>query len=218
LDKLSDVTHWIPEMLSLAMPAAQKTIDNKIHPNRIGQVYSPAVRRARLGIADGHGLTILADEVYGDLGFDGPVPLLSTLDRDAAIISLSSLSKAYLAPGSRYEKLRRDAAEVVTTSGGTFVNSMSKNVDLLRQQQINAVPRGARYLLVEGPRVPDRVSWLPAQARHLTDVQALREVVPDVADHDVYLCGSDGWMSAARAAVIAAGVPRDAVHLERFPY
>src|SRR4029079_11317015 len=31
----------------------------------------------------------------------GPVPLLGTLDRDAAVISLSSLSKAYLAPGWR---------------------------------------------------------------------------------------------------------------------
>jgi aspartate/methionine/tyrosine aminotransferase len=73
-----------------------------IDPNNpTGAVYSPAVRRAMLEIADEHGLTVLADEVYGDLGFDGPVPLLSTLDRDAAIISLSSLSKAYLAPGWR---------------------------------------------------------------------------------------------------------------------
>ncbi len=78
--------------------------------------------------------------------------------------------------------------------------------------------RGARYLLVEGPRIADRPSWLPAQARHLTDVQALREIVPDVADHDVYLCGADGWMTAARTAAIDAGVPRRAVHLERFTY
>jgi predicted ferric reductase len=81
-----------------------------------------------------------------------------------------------------------------------------------------AAARGARYLLVEGPRVADRPSWLPAQARHLSDVDALREIVPDVADHDVYLCGSDGWMTAARKAAIEAGVPRDAVHLERFSY
>jgi ferredoxin-NADP reductase/DMSO/TMAO reductase YedYZ heme-binding membrane subunit len=81
-----------------------------------------------------------------------------------------------------------------------------------------AAARGARYLLVEGPRVPGRNSWLPAQARHLTDVQALREIVPDIADHDVYICGSDGWMTAARSAATDAGVPRHAVHLERFAY
>jgi len=73
-----------------------------IDPNNpTGAVYSPAVRRALLEIADEHGLTILADEVYGDLGFEGCVPLLGTLDRDAAVVSLSSLSKAYLAPGWR---------------------------------------------------------------------------------------------------------------------
>jgi ferredoxin-NADP reductase len=81
-----------------------------------------------------------------------------------------------------------------------------------------AAARGARYLLVEGTRVPGRNSWLPAQARHLTDVQALREIVPDIADHDVYICGSDGWMTAARSAATDAGVPRHAVHLERFAY
>ena len=45
--------------------------------------------------------TILADEVYGELGFEGPVPPFGTLDPAAPIISLSSLSKAYLAPGWR---------------------------------------------------------------------------------------------------------------------
>src|SRR5262249_61984727 len=66
-----------------------------------GAVYPPSVRRALVEIAEENGLTILADEVYGELGFDGPLPLLGTLDRDAAVISLSSLSKAYLAPGWR---------------------------------------------------------------------------------------------------------------------
>ena len=48
-----------------------------------------------------HGLLVLADEVYGDLGFAGPVDRYGLLDPDAAIISFSSLSKAYLAPGWR---------------------------------------------------------------------------------------------------------------------
>jgi aspartate/methionine/tyrosine aminotransferase len=59
------------------------------------------VRRALIELAGRHDLTILADEVYGDLGFDGPVAPLGSLDPDAPIISFSSLSKAYLAPGWR---------------------------------------------------------------------------------------------------------------------
>jgi alanine-synthesizing transaminase len=39
--------------------------------------------------------------VYGDLGFEGRVEPLGILDPDAPIISYSSLSKAYLAPGWR---------------------------------------------------------------------------------------------------------------------
>ncbi len=81
-----------------------------------------------------------------------------------------------------------------------------------------AAARGARYLLVEGPRLPDRPSWLPAQARHLADAAALRELVGDISDHDVYICGSLGWMDAAEAAVRDAGVPPRHIHLERFSY
>ncbi|KGN40491.1 ferredoxin reductase family protein [Knoellia aerolata] len=78
--------------------------------------------------------------------------------------------------------------------------------------------RGASYVLVDGPRIPGRVSWLPRAAQHLTDVEGLRHVVPDVAERDVYLCGSPGWMAAARTAVLAAGAAPEQVHLERFAY
>jgi aspartate/methionine/tyrosine aminotransferase len=94
---------WQPDvdhLRSLITPRTRVLVT--IDPNNpTGAVYPPAVRRALLDVAEEHGLTILADEVYGELGFDGPVPLLGTLDRDAAVVSLSSLSKAYLAPGWR---------------------------------------------------------------------------------------------------------------------
>jgi len=69
--------------------------------NPTGASYSTETRLALLDIADRHGLPIIADEVYGDLGFEGSVPMLGSLDPDAPIITFSSLSKAYLAPGWR---------------------------------------------------------------------------------------------------------------------
>ena len=73
-----------------------------IDPNNpTGAVYPAATRRALIEFAERHDLTILADEVYGDLGFEGSLPLLGTLDLEAPVISFSSLSKAYLAPGWR---------------------------------------------------------------------------------------------------------------------
>jgi aspartate/methionine/tyrosine aminotransferase len=94
---------WLPDLdhlRSLITPRTRVLV--VIDPNNpTGAVYPTSVRRALLDLAEEHGLTILADEVYAELGFDGPVPLLAALDPDAPIISLSSLSKAYLAPGWR---------------------------------------------------------------------------------------------------------------------
>src|SRR5690606_20670466 len=39
-----------------------------------GAGYPVDVRRALLEVAERHGLLLIADEVYGDLGYDGPVP------------------------------------------------------------------------------------------------------------------------------------------------
>ena len=73
-----------------------------INPNNpTGAIYPDAMRKALIEIAETRGLVILADEVYGDLSCDGPVPPMAALANDAAIISYSSLSKAYLAPGWR---------------------------------------------------------------------------------------------------------------------
>jgi alanine-synthesizing transaminase len=73
-----------------------------IDPNNpTGAVYPEATRRALIDFAEKAGLTILADEVYGDVAFDGAAPLLGSLAPDAPIVSFSSLSKAYLAPGWR---------------------------------------------------------------------------------------------------------------------
>ena len=77
---------------------------------------------------------------------------------------------------------------------------------------------GARVLVLDGHRVAGRNSWLPADWGHLTDEAALRHLVPDVAERDVFLCGGPAWMDAAEAAAIEAGVPAVRIHAERFAY
>jgi alanine-synthesizing transaminase len=95
--------HWMPDLDRLAGLVTSRTRALVvIDPNNpTGAVYPPPLRRALIAFAETHGLTILADEVYGELGFDGPVPLLGSLEPEAPILSFSSLSKAWLAPGWR---------------------------------------------------------------------------------------------------------------------
>ena len=94
---------WLPDFEHMAGAVTAKTRALVlIDPNNpTGAVYPEPVRRQLVDFAESHGLVILADEVYGDLGFDGSVPALAAMAPEAAIISYSSLSKAYLAPGWR---------------------------------------------------------------------------------------------------------------------
>jgi alanine-synthesizing transaminase len=95
--------HWQPDLQDLASKITSRTrAIVVIDPNNpTGAVYPESTRRALIDLAEKSGVPILADEVYGDLGFDGPLPLMGSLAPDAPILSFSSLSKAYVAPGWR---------------------------------------------------------------------------------------------------------------------
>ncbi|MCI0437104.1 MAG: aminotransferase class I/II-fold pyridoxal phosphate-dependent enzyme, partial [Gemmatimonadetes bacterium] len=94
---------WLPDLDDLRRRVTPKTRALVvIDPNNpTGAVYPNSVRRELIALVEEHGLVMLADEVYGDLAYAGPVPPIASLDGDAPIISYSSLSKAYLAPGWR---------------------------------------------------------------------------------------------------------------------
>ncbi len=61
-------------------------------------------------------------------------------------------------------------------------------------------------------------SWLPAGYAPVPDEQVLRHLVPDIADHDVYVCGPDAWTEAVLDTARRAGVADDRVHAERFAW
>src|SRR5918996_735357 len=94
---------WVPDVdqiRRLITPATRALV--VIDPNNpTGASYPVEVRRALLAIADEHNIPLLADEVYADLSFDGPVAAIASQNPYAPVITFSSLSKAYLAPGWR---------------------------------------------------------------------------------------------------------------------
>ena len=101
--KTDSTRQWLPDLdhlASVATPATRAIV--VIDPNNpTGATYPKEMRKALIAFADRRGLPIVADEVYGDLGHEGPVPPLGSFDPDAPVISLSSLSKGYVAPGWR---------------------------------------------------------------------------------------------------------------------
>lgn len=76
--------------------------------------------------------------------------------------------------------------------------------------------RGVQLVLLIGPRRSDG-SWLPA-GTGLDDAAALHELVPDVSDRDVFLCGPSDWVTAAHRAARAAGVAARDLHTEDFSW
>ena len=172
----------------------------------------------------------------------------STLRITAAHVGEGSARLATLRPGTRallegpYGRLHADARrtdKVLLMGSGigitpmrailedlpagvdvTVVHRVRDRGSAVLAAELSALARvrGARYVLVEGPRVRERASWLPAQAAHLTDAQALCQLVPDLAERDVYVCGSPGWMDAVLAAARGGGVPAEQLHAERFSY
>jgi len=94
---------WEPDLdhiESLIGPATRALV--VIDPNNpTGAVYSETTRRRLVELADTHGIVLLADEVYADLAYETPVPPIGAINPDAPVISFSSISKTYQAPGWR---------------------------------------------------------------------------------------------------------------------
>jgi alanine-synthesizing transaminase len=94
---------WQPdpkEVSKLITPRTKALVVNDPN-NPTGASYSHAIRRELVNIADRNNVPMIADEIYQDVAFEGPIAPIGSLDPDAPIISLSGLSKGYLVPGWR---------------------------------------------------------------------------------------------------------------------
>lgn len=94
---------WQPdpkEVQKLITPRTKAIVVNDPN-NPTGATYPQSIRRDLLNIADRHNVPMIADEIYQDVAFDGPIAPIGALDPDAPVISLSGLSKGYIVPGWR---------------------------------------------------------------------------------------------------------------------
>jgi ferredoxin-NADP reductase len=91
----------------------------------------------------------------------------------------------------------------------TLVYRASSAADLALRGELESIAaaRGARlHLVVNGP----------GGRRPRLSVAGLRETLPDVARHDVYVCGPPGLLRESYEVLRAAGVPARHIHHESF--
>jgi alanine-synthesizing transaminase len=110
---------WAPDLGDIAGQITSRTralvIINPNNPT--GAVYSREVLTGLLELARGHGLLVLADEIYDQILYEGAVhQTAAALAPDLLVLTLSGLSKTYRAAGFRGGWLvvsgpREDAAE-----------------------------------------------------------------------------------------------------------
>ena len=127
-------TGWQPdprEVRRLISPRTKALVINDPN-NPTGASYAQPIRRELLDIADEHNVPVIADEIYQDVAFDGPVAPIGSLNPDAPVLSLSGLSKGYLVPGWRTgwlavgggDRLKDVLAAIVKLAEGRLCSTM----------------------------------------------------------------------------------------------
>jgi predicted ferric reductase len=148
------------------------------------------------------GTRVLVEGPYGALTADHPGKALLI----AAGVGITSM-RALL------DDLARSGTET------TLLYRIRRHEDAVFRTELDDAARrtGVRVVYLEGGRARPG-SWLPATVAQCSDLAGLRWLVPDVARHEVFLCGPPPWMSAVRATLRDAGVGADHIHAEEFAW
>lgn len=101
----------------------------------------------------------------------------------------------------------------------TIVYRMRNQQDaaLLAETRELAARRGFRLVELEGRRGVG-TSWMNADYSGRSDLDRLKEIAPEIADSDVYICGPTAWTRAVEKSVLAAGVSAKQIHAEEFAW
>lgn len=177
---------------------------------------APTGERMRITVKDlGDGSRALADLRPGTrVLIEGPYGRLHPGVRTQRKVTLMASGIGISPMRSLLEGLPQRPGDV------TLLYRARSEADLALKDELDELSRrtGARVVYLPGRRLPGRETWLPEAAVGFTDAEALRHLVPDIAEHDVFLCGAAAWMDAARAAALECGVPAERIHLERFSW
>ncbi|MGI5255957.1 ferredoxin reductase family protein [Streptomyces angustmyceticus] len=148
-----------------------------------------------------------------------------------------SAALARLRPGTRvwaegpyggFTEARRRSAKVLLLAGGVGITPLRALFETLpgevtlvyRARRPEDLALRAELDVIAAARGAAVHCFVDEPARYSAPLtaRALKSLVPDLAAHDVYLCGPPGMTGAARRALRGAGVPRHRIHHESFAF
>ncbi|MFM6978068.1 MAG: ferric reductase-like transmembrane domain-containing protein [Micrococcales bacterium] len=88
---------------------------------------------------------------------------------------------------------------------------------LLDETRAIAAQRGFRLIELEGRRGVG-TSWMNADFSGRSDLERLKDLVPDITESDVYICGPTAWTRNVEKTMKAAGVEERQIHAEEFAW
>lgn len=97
------------------------------------------------------------------------------------------------------QELHQQGTDVVVLQRGSEPGPQPLGAELRPQERL-------RYIPLTGTR--RKLGYDPISPTHL------HQLVPDIADRDVFICGSDGLVRTAAASANALGVPQNQIHFE----
>ena len=123
-------------------------------------------------------------------------------------------------PATRATLSRRRTASVKTPKGPSattrvpgaiVIYRVLRHDDVIFRNELEplARERGIKLLLVAGDHATEAGALLLTPAH-------LQELVPDIADRDIYVCGPPAMTDVLEKNVRGTGVPRRFIHTERF--
>jgi predicted ferric reductase len=180
---------------------------------------APDGRRLRLTVRDlgDHSRRLAAVRPGTRVLIEGPYGVFTTERRTRRKVLLIAAGIGITPVRALAEEL---AASPSTRPGDVAVlyrGGDEQSLVLREELEDLAATSGLRVRLLLGP--PVNGSWLPpglARRDARADARTLSELVPDLVEHEVYVCGPPPWMRLVRRALALAGVPASHVHDERF--
>jgi ferredoxin-NADP reductase len=176
------------------------------NPYSLSAVPASNVLRITVKVAGRHSAALLRLRPGTAVLAEGPYGSFTAMRRRRRSVLLIGAGVGITPMRALFESLPGGPGDVTLVYRATAVE------DFVLRHEIDeiAAARGARVHYVAGSRRGNRSDPLSAER--------LRKLVPNLAHHDVYICGPEPLAASLRAGLRRVGVPAGNIHHESFAF